>query len=57
MGRLEGGEPTDASAYYFRNNPMFETAACDHDFFNRILAVGIGHRLPGGPVCSVFELR
>ncbi|MFM0133653.1 DUF3237 domain-containing protein [Paraburkholderia sediminicola] len=56
MGSLERGEAVDASAYYFRTNPMFETADPRYDFLNRIVAVGIGHRLAGGPVYSIFEL-
>ena len=33
-----------------------ETAATTYDWLNRILAVGIGHRRPDGPVYSVFEV-
>ncbi|HEX4509074.1 MAG TPA: DUF3237 domain-containing protein [Burkholderiaceae bacterium] len=54
--RLESGQAVDAASYYFRISPMFETAAPRYDFLNRLLAVGIGHRLPGGPVYSVFEV-
>jgi hypothetical protein len=35
---------------------MFETAAATYDWLNRVLAVGIGHRRPDGPVYSVFEV-
>ena len=49
-------EPVDPAAYYFRMTPVFETAATRYDFLNRIVAVGTGHRLPGGPVYSVFEV-
>jgi hypothetical protein len=54
--RMERGEAVDPERYYFRINPLFETAATTYDWLNRILAVGIGHRRPDGPVYSVFEV-
>jgi hypothetical protein len=54
--RMERGEEVDPANYYFRINPMFETAAANYDWLNRILAIGIGHRRADGPVYSVFEV-
>jgi len=54
--RMEKGEAVDPSSYYFRINPMFETAAATYDWLNRVLAIGIGDRRPHGPVYSVFEV-
>jgi Protein of unknown function (DUF3237) len=54
--RMERGEEVDPATYYFRINPMFETAAANYDWLNRILAIGIGHRRADGPVYSVFEV-
>jgi Protein of unknown function (DUF3237) len=54
--RLERGEVVDPSSYYFRINPLFETAAPPYDWINRVIAVGVGHRLAEGPVYSVFEV-
>ena len=54
--RMERGEPVDPTSYYFRINPLFETAAPQYDWINRIIAVGVGHRLADGPVYSVFEV-
>jgi hypothetical protein len=54
--RMERGEAVDPASYHFRTNPMFETAAANYDWLNRVLAVGIGHRRPDGPVYSVFEV-
>jgi hypothetical protein len=54
--RMEHGEEVDPASYYFRINPMFETAAANYDWLNRILAIGIGHRRSDGPVYSVFEV-
>jgi hypothetical protein len=56
VARLEKGETVDAASYYFRTNPLFETAAAQYDWLNRILAIGIGHRRADGPVYSVFEV-
>lgn len=56
MARLEKGEEVDPASYYFRINPMFETASEKYAWLNGILAVGTGHRLPDGPVYNVFEL-
>jgi hypothetical protein len=54
--RMERGEAVDPATYYFRISPMFETASASCDWLNRILAIGIGHRQPDGPVYSVFEV-
>jgi hypothetical protein len=56
IGKLDRGEPVDPSGYYFRMNPMFETSSPKYDWMNRIIAVGIGHRLPDGPLYSIFEV-
>jgi hypothetical protein len=54
--RIEKGEVVDPATYYFRINPLFETAAAGYGWINRIVAVGIGHRLADGPIYSVFEV-
>ena len=54
--QMERGEAVDPANYYFRINPMFETGAAAYDWLNRVLAVGIGHRQPDGPIYSVFEV-
>jgi hypothetical protein len=54
--RLDKGENVDPTSYYFRMNPMFETGSSKYDWMNRIIAVGVGHRLPDGPLYSVFEV-
>ena len=54
--RLDKGEVVDPSTYYFRMNPLFETSAEKYDWMNRIIAVGIGHRFPDGPLYSIFEV-
>lgn len=54
--KLDKGEPVDPRSYYFRMNPMFETSAQKYDWLNRIIAIGAGHRLPDGPLYSIFEV-
>jgi hypothetical protein len=56
VARIEKGEVVDPTSYYFRINPLFETANANYDWLNRVVAVGIGHRLADGPIYSVFEV-
>jgi hypothetical protein len=46
----------DPTSYYFRMNPIFETSSTKYDWMNRIIAAGVGHRLPDGPLYSIFEI-
>jgi hypothetical protein len=54
--RIEKGEVVDPTSYYFRINPLFETAAAKYDWINRVVAIGIGHRRADGPIYSIFEV-
>jgi hypothetical protein len=54
--KLDRGEAIDPASYYFRMTPLFETSAPKYDWINRIVAVGIGHRLADGPIYSIFEV-
>ncbi|KAA0697350.1 DUF3237 domain-containing protein [Neorhizobium sp. P12A] len=56
MARIEQGLTVDPASYYFRINPMFETASQKYGWLNRILAIGAGHRFEDGLVYNVFEL-
>jgi hypothetical protein len=56
LKRLAAGEAVGADEYYLRINPLFETRSSEHDWLNRLVAVGAGHRLPDGPVYKVFEV-
>jgi hypothetical protein len=56
MAAMDRGDAPDPSTYYFRMTALFETSAKQYDWINRIVGVGIGNRLAGGPVYSVFEL-
>lgn len=46
----------DASEYYFRVAPVFETASVEHAWLNSILSVGIGRRTATGVEYEVFEV-
>jgi Protein of unknown function (DUF3237) len=54
--RIERGEVVDPVRYYFRINPLFETASPQYDWINRVIALGVGQRLADGAVYSVFEV-
>ena len=56
MQRMAKGEAVDASSYYFRAQPLFETSATKYDWINRVVAIGVGHRRADGPVYSIFEV-
>jgi uncharacterized protein DUF3237 len=56
IDRLNRGEAVDPSEYYFRIAPLFETSSPRYDWLNRIVAIGLGHRPPEGPVYRVFEV-
>jgi hypothetical protein len=56
MGRLERGEAVDPGEYYFRIVPFFETSSKRYAWLNRIVTVGIGHKLEAGPVYYVHEV-
>jgi hypothetical protein len=56
VARIEKGEAVDPTTYYFRINPLFETASANYDWLNRVIAVGIGYRRADGPIYSIFEV-
>ena len=56
LAALQAGEPVDPALYYFRIQAVFETAAPHYAWLNKLIAVGVGHRLPDGPVYSLFEI-
>ena len=56
LARLANGDPVDPDEYYFRINPLFDTAESKYDWLNRVVAIGGGHRLPEGPIYSVLEI-
>lgn len=56
MARIAAGEQVSPSDYYLRNTPYFETSAPQYDWLNRIVAVGVGRRMPDHAAYDVFEI-
>jgi hypothetical protein len=56
LARLARGEAVDPSEIYFRIAPRFETADPRYQWLNRLLAIGIGERLPQGPRYHIHEV-
>jgi hypothetical protein len=56
--RLGRGEDVDPSTYYFRGQPMFETAVNDNPYswMNNILAVSIGKQEAMGVTYDVYQI-
>jgi hypothetical protein len=56
MQRLAAGERVDPATYYFRTALTFETGDTRYDWLNDLLAIGVGDRLPSGPIYRVFQV-
>jgi hypothetical protein len=54
--RIARSEHVDASEYYLRTAPFFETSSRAYAWLNKIVSVGIGERRPGGVTYEVFEV-
>jgi hypothetical protein len=56
LKRVDAGEAVDPSTYYFRTNPLFETASAKYGWLNDLLAIGAGFRNAQGVIYSIFEI-
>ena len=56
LAALARGESVDASRYYFRTAPRFETSAPPYAFLNRLVAIASGDRRPNGPIYTIDEI-
>jgi hypothetical protein len=56
MNRIARGDTVSPSEYYLRIAPFFETASEKYGWLTRLVSVGMGHRLPSGPIYQVFEI-
>jgi hypothetical protein len=54
--RLACGEQVDATDYYLRTAPFFETASDRYSWLNRIVSIGVGQRLSDAVSYHVFEI-
>lgn len=56
LARMNGGQPTDPSEYYFRTAMRFETGDAGLAWMNKVIAVGVGQRPPSGPTYDVYAI-
>jgi hypothetical protein len=56
MARIAAGEIVDASEYYHRSTPYFETSSPKYAWLNRIVSVGLGWRKADRAGYEVFEI-
>ena len=56
LERIGRGEEVEASEYYHRVAPFFETASESYGWLNGIVSVGIGHKRPWGGVYSIHQV-
>ncbi len=56
LDRIARGEVVKATDYYLRIAGSFETTSEKYAWLNNIICLGVGHRLPEGPIYQVFEM-
>lgn len=56
LARLDHNEEVDPGEYYFRTNPIFETASEKYDWMNKRVFVSTGQRLASGVKYSVYQV-
>src|SRR5262249_16296772 len=56
LAAIARGDSIDASRYYFRTVPRFETNAPQYAFLNRLIAVSWGDRRASGPIYAIEEI-
>lgn len=47
----------DDGSYYFRTNPVFETASSKYSWLNYMIAVGVGELVDGGVKFKVYAIK
>ncbi|HEV3011380.1 MAG TPA: DUF3237 domain-containing protein [Burkholderiales bacterium] len=57
LNKLSAGEEVDASLYYMRTTPRFETGAARYAWLNRIVCVATGARRAAAVELEVFEVK
>ena len=55
--RLSAGEPVDASLYYMRTTPLFETGAERYRWLNGLICVASGARRASAVELEVFAIQ
>jgi hypothetical protein len=54
--RVAAGEEVDPTEYYFRTTPLFETAAAELDWLNRVVAVSVGRMTRATVVQTIYAV-
>ncbi|MBE1554306.1 DUF3237 domain-containing protein [Sporosarcina limicola] len=57
LARLDNNEDVNREEYYFRTNPIFETASEKYDWMNKKVFVSTGKRLDGKVQYSVYQVN
>ncbi|HBV24087.1 MAG TPA: DUF3237 domain-containing protein [Jeotgalicoccus sp.] len=57
LRRLDKGEEVDPEEYYFRTNPIFETASEKYHWMNNRIFVSNGIRMPEGVSYSIYTVE
>ena len=56
LARLDNNEDVNPEEYYFRTNPIFETASEKYNWMNKRVFVSTGKRLDGKVQYSVYQV-
>ena len=56
LDRIARGEVVKATDYYLRIAATFETSSEKYGWLNNVIGIGVGHRLPEGPIYQMFEV-
>jgi len=54
--RIAAGEEIDPAQYYFRTTPLFEAAAAELDWLNRVVAVSVGRLTKTTVVQTIYAV-
>lgn len=57
LAQLDNGEEVDPEDYYFRTNPIFETASEKYHWMNNRIFVSNGIRMPEGVSYSIYTVE
>ena len=55
--RLGAGDKVDASEYYFRTTPRFETGAPAYAWLNGVISVAVGERRADAVIITAYEVK
>lgn len=56
LARLDKGDDVRVDEYYFRTNPIFETASEKYEWMNKKIFISTGQRIATGVKYSVYQV-